>query len=122
MKRLSVALATLCTAALAHAAPGPTNAVIATTLEPQKIHEECLRLEPGEQRRYHWKSDAPVDFNIHYHRGAEVIYPVKRDGMRGDGGTFTAKTAEDYCWMWSARMAPARIEGAITKKNRGQTT
>ena len=115
MKSLLLALAALGAATLAHAAPGSANAVIATTLEPQKIHEECIRLEPGEARRYHWKADAPVDFNIHYHRGADVIYPVKREGMRGDGGTFTAKSAEDYCWMWSARKATAKIEGAITK-------
>jgi hypothetical protein len=53
-----------------------------------------------------------VDFNIHFHRGDEVIYPVRRERMRGDGGMFTAKTGEDYCWMWSAKAA-VKIEGSI---------
>jgi hypothetical protein len=88
---------------------------IDVTIAARKVHEECTRLEPGQSRRWHWKSTAPVDFNIHYHRGEEVFYPVKRDGMRGDGGTFTAKTAEDYCWMWTARDAPTKIEGAIRR-------
>ena len=58
---------------------------------------------------------APVDFNIHYHRGDEVFYPVKRDAMRGDGGTFSAKTGEDYCWMWTARETTTKVEGRIGK-------
>ena len=88
----------------------------AVTLAPGKIHEECLRLDGGTKSKYHWKSNAPVDFNIHYHRDTEVFYPVKRDGMRGDGGTFNAKAAEEYCWMWTARNAPAKVEGRIEAK------
>ncbi len=82
------------------------------TIAAPGIHEECQRVEAGQKRRYHWKASAPVDFNIHYHHGDEVFYPVKRERMRGDGGTFAAKTGEDYCWMWSAK-EPAKIEGRI---------
>jgi hypothetical protein len=89
--------------------------VVEVNLAPRKVHEECARMEAGESRRWHWKSSTPVDFNIHYHRGEEVFYPVKRDGMRGDGGTFTAKTGEDYCWMWTAREAPTKVDGKIAK-------
>jgi hypothetical protein len=88
---------------------------IEVTVSPKAIHEECVRLEAGQSRRWNWKSSMPVDFNIHYHRGEEVFYPVKRDAMRGDGGTFTAKTGEDYCWMWTAKGTATRIEGLIEK-------
>jgi len=76
-------------------------------------HEECVRLESGEARHYYWRASGPVDFNIHFHRGDEVSYPVKREAMRGDGGTFTAKSGEDYCWMWTARDRPVKLEGRI---------
>jgi hypothetical protein len=33
--------------------------------------------------------------------------------MRADGGAFTAKSGEDYCWMWTARDKPAKLEGRI---------
>jgi hypothetical protein len=118
MRRLSLLPALLC-AALASAAAdkaGDQPIAVAFKLEPKKVHEECTRLEAGQSRRWHWKSDAPVDFNIHYHRGEDVFYPVKRDGMRGDGGTFTAKSGEDYCWMWTARNAPTKVDGRIEKK------
>jgi hypothetical protein len=117
MKRL---LAVLCALAAPNAwcdvpdkEVGPV--VVLVELEPGKVHEECMRLEPGETRRYYWKSSAPVDFNIHFHRGAEVSYPVKRERMRGDGGTFTAKSGEEYCWMWTAK-ALVKIEGRIEGK------
>ncbi len=114
MKHLPALLAAIaCPAALA----GPADGALAVdvTLQPKKVHEACARLEPGESRRYHWKSDAPVDFNIHYHRGNEVFFPVRREAMRGDGGTFVAKSGEDYCWMWTARDAPAKIDGRIDR-------
>ena len=82
-------------------------------LAPGADHEECMHLDKGEKRNYSWKSDAPMDFNIHYHQEPKVFYPVKREAMRGDGGTFEAKSAEDYCWMWTARDRKARVEGRI---------
>jgi hypothetical protein len=117
MKRLLALLS--CIPALALAAGPATEAPSAgwkefrATLAPGKIHEECQRVEAGQSRRFSWKSDAPVDFNVHYHRGNDVTFPVKRDAMRGDGGTFTAKDGEDYCWMWTARDKPAKIEGRV---------
>jgi len=85
-------------------------------LEPKAMHEECVKLQAGEKRKYYWKADNAVDFNIHYHDGPEVFYPVKRDGMRGDGGSFAAKIGQDYCWMWTARDKPVKLEGRIESK------
>ena len=116
MNRLPILAAALF-AACAHAAAANTagNADVKVTLEPKKAHEECATLKAGESRKYQWKADVAVDFNIHYHRGKDVFYPVKREMARGHNGTFKAKSAEDYCWMWTARDVPATIEGKITK-------
>jgi hypothetical protein len=115
MKR-PIALLLLLLAAPTFAADPPASGKPFTaTLEPRKMHEECVKLDAGEKRKYYWKSDAAVDFNIHYHEGPEVFYPVKREGMRTDGGTFAAKIAQDYCWMWTARDKAAKLEGKIEK-------
>ncbi|SRR5258706_3733065 len=114
MKRLLALLcAALPAAAFAYPSDSPQARPFSLALEPKGMHEECLRVEAGEKRKYYWKADAPVDFNIHYHRETEVFYPVKREAMRGDGGAFTARTGEDYCWMWTARDKPAKLEGRI---------
>ena|SRR5438105_2058026 len=115
MKRLAFPALLLAAAAAAPCA-GAEQRQVDAALEIAKSHEECQRIEAGQKRKYHWKASAPVDFNIHYHDGPEVLYGVKRDAMRGDGGTFTAKTAQDYCWMWTARNAPAKVEGRIELK------
>ena len=113
------------TFALALLAPAPLLAtpvakdgvqVVDITLEPKKVHEECATLQAGETRKYQWKADVAVDFNIHYHVGKDVFYPVKRDTARGHNGTFKAKTAQDYCWMWTARDVPANVQGTIGGK------
>jgi hypothetical protein len=115
MTRLPALAAALCACAAFAADADKREGPIAVeaSLAPKALHEECMRLEPGDKRGYHWKASAPVDFNVHYHRGDEVFYPVKSEGMRADGGTFVAKIAEDYCWMWSARDKPAKVEGRI---------
>jgi hypothetical protein len=111
MKRLLAALAAL--AAPCSLAAATSWKSLEVALAPRQSHEECMRLEPGEERRYSWKATAPVDFNIHYHDAQDAVYPVKRDGMRGDGGSFKPKAAQEYCWMWTAREKAAKLEGKL---------
>jgi hypothetical protein len=112
MKRLIlIPAALLAFAARAGAPPAPH--AFHVSLEPGMTHEECVHIDRGDKRSYYWRADAPVDFNVHYHRGDRPIYPLKRDGMRGDGGTFVAKVAQEYCWMWTARDRPVKLEGGI---------
>ena len=115
MKRLPVLVLLVAARAFAADSPAPQKPFTAT-LQPKALHEECVKLDAGEKRKYYWKSDAAVDFNIHYHEGPEVFFPVKRDAMRGDGGVFTAKIAQDYCWMWTARDKPVKLEGRVETK------
>src|SRR5436190_9388967 len=73
------------------------------TVNPGGVHEECVKLAKDESRRFEWAATAATDFNIHYHDGPEVFYPVKKDGVLKDKGTFSAKIAQEYCWMWTAK-------------------
>ncbi|HEY2628839.1 MAG TPA: hypothetical protein VGI57_06895 [Usitatibacter sp.] len=83
------------------------------TLPARDVHEECMHLNLNDWRKYEWKSDVPVDFNIHYHRGSKVYFPVKKSATKAESATFAAKSGEDYCWMWTGGKAPAMIEGRI---------
>jgi len=84
------------------------------TVSAGGVHEECVKLAKDESRRYQWSSNAAVDFNIHYHEGPEVFYPLKKDSVMKDRGTFKAKIAQEYCWMWTAK-TPAKVEGQLEK-------
>jgi hypothetical protein len=115
MSRLLALLAVLAASCALHAAEttsSSSSSAVATTLEPGKPYEACMSLGAGDKRRWYWKADGPVDFNISFHDGDTVSYAVKRDRMRGDGGTFAAKAAHDYCWSWRASK-PTRLEAKI---------
>ena len=116
MKRLAVAFVLAVLPAVAADAPQDSWKTFDVKLEAGGMHEECMTVDATDKRRYQWKADGPVDFNVHFHKGNSVSYPVKREGMRGDGGVFTPKTREDYCWMWTARDKPVKLEGRIELK------
>jgi hypothetical protein len=66
-----------------------------------KVHEECFRLETGRRVRYNFSMDRPGEFNLHYHKGNDVFYPVRSERVSEQKGDFVAATAEEYCLMWT---------------------
>jgi hypothetical protein len=113
MRLAAIALALLAPACLAASTAdgqGPRN--FTHELKPGGIAEECLRMEAGKSRAFDWRSDGPLDFNIHFHQGDKVTYPVKLNGQDKGAGRFTAKAGEDYCWMWTAKR-PTKLSGTL---------
>jgi hypothetical protein len=68
--------------------------------------------------RYRFRSTSPVDFNIHFHRGKDVFYPIRQTGVTEVNGTFRADAADDYCLMWEQRQGAAEIQGHIERVRR----
>jgi hypothetical protein len=113
MRIATLVLALVIPAAFA-AAPADGGKARAFTheLKPGGIAEECLHLAAGKSRTFDWTADGPLDFNIHFHHGDNVTYPVKLNGQSKGNGKFTAKAGEDYCWMWTARR-PTKLTGTL---------
>ena len=85
---------------------------LAIDVQTGKAAEECFQLAAGERVEYQFESSVPLDFNLHTHRGNEVVMPVRSERTRGHSGIFTSPQREDYCMMWTNRGAvPARITG-----------
>ena len=83
-------------------------------LEAGKSAEECVTLEAAAQIAWRFESSATVDFNIHYHRGRDVVSPVERPRTQGDSGTLSAPVAESYCLMWTNTGGiPAFVSGEL---------
>ena len=82
-------------------------------LPPYKVHEECLRLEPGDRVDFTFDSTEPVDFNLHYHEGKTVVMPLVREKTRGDAAVFAPQVAQDYCLMWETGPAGAMIDYSV---------
>ena len=64
---------------------------------------------------YAFESSAPVDFNIHFHRGKEVVYPVKADAIPRMDDRFTAPSTEEFCLMWTNRtLEMVTVKGTLS--------
>jgi hypothetical protein len=73
--------------------------------------EVCGRLPRGALVRWSFQSEAPLDFNIHYHEGPKVVMPERRDGASAATGTLLAPVAQNYCWMWTR---PGSVDSPLT--------
>lgn len=81
-----------------------------------KFDEHCLKIDAGRAVSYRFTASGPVDFNIHHHRGKDVLYPVRRDAVARAEGEFRAPASEDYCLMWTNKtQATVRVEGEIRR-------
>ena len=75
-----------------------------------------MKLSAGESIRYVFESSAPVEFNIHFHRGDSIEYPVKRDSVVQADDRFIARSAEEYCLMWTNRsLQIVTVKGALSR-------
>lgn len=105
------------------AASMPAHAEIAQTrldltVAPGGFDEHCLRIDAAQLLIFSFEADAVVDFNIHAHRGNEVIYPVRRAAIRQiEAGRFQPAATDDYCLMWENRGTTAvRISGRVARQ------
>ena len=52
-----------------------------TTMQvaPGKFAEVCGQLAKDQSVVWSFKADQPMNFNIHYHEGKQVVFPAKQD-------------------------------------------
>ncbi len=113
------ALRTALMAAILMAGPAHATAeqALRMSIAPGKFDEHCLKIEAGRAIAYRFEASAPVDFNIHYHRGKDVLYPVKREATRQFASTFRAESTDEYCLMWENKGAAAvTVEGRVDRR------
>lgn len=74
---------------------------------PGKFLEVCGSLTAGQRVTWSFDAAAPLDFNVHYHVGKDVVYPAKLAQTARAADTLVAAIPQDYCWMWTNRGAAA---------------
>lgn len=70
-------------------------------IEPGRFLEVCGKLEAGQAVRWSFEAGAPMDFNIHYHVGKDVVYPAQLRQVAQAQDRLAVATAQDFCWMWT---------------------
>ncbi|HEY6134597.1 MAG TPA: hypothetical protein VIW70_11510 [Rubrivivax sp.] len=78
---------------------------------PGKFAEVCGKLPAGINVAWSFEASAPLDFNLHYHVGKDVVYPAKLGAVAIAKDTLATKIDQDYCWMWSNKSTtPATLQ------------
>jgi len=72
-----------------------------SSIEAGKVHEVCMKLAEGQSMKYSFKSASSMNFNIHYHEGEKVSFPVEEYLTDSADGTFNSTAEHGYCMMWT---------------------
>jgi hypothetical protein len=70
-------------------------------VNPGEVHELCVPLSFGQKLEYGFVSRRAMNFNIHYHEGDDVVYPVEEHLTRTKNEIFTAMADQTHCLMWT---------------------
>lgn len=73
------------------------------------VAEKCIVLSAGQAIGYAFETTDPLDFDIHYHRGEVVEYPVKNARVLRAADRFTAPVTAEYCLTWTSSFGYAVI-------------
>lgn len=81
------------------------------SVAPGKFAEVCGKLPAGVKVRWNFEAGTPLDFNVHYDIGKEVVYAVKPIALAAATDTLATEIEQDYCWLWRNRSAaPATLK------------
>lgn len=87
------------------------------SISPGGFVELCGRLASGTKVRWQFEAGAPTSFNIHYHKGKAVLFPVKEESSLRSEGRLDVASDQDYCWMWTNHSAVSvPVEVQLTKE------
>ena len=70
-------------------------------IKPRAFVEVCGELSAPASVAWTFTASQQLDFNVHYHVGKEVVYPVKPSPLQSGGGTLNVTVHQHYCWMWA---------------------
>jgi hypothetical protein len=75
-----------------------------------QVHETCNELPAGDVLSYQYTGSSVSLFNIHYHDGKNIIYPVPDELAFRRNSSLTTGSAQNYCLMWkNIRSTPVTI-------------
>lgn len=81
---------------------------ITVKIKPGRISEKCIQTLPNQIIEYSFNCSKPISFNIHYHRGGKVVYPVSEKDILTSEGALNCQEAlaepsdkpQYFCLMW----------------------
>lgn len=91
-----VAAAILSCSSNAHASEN-----MSLNLRPGEVHESCHDLATGKKLGYQYTGSSVTLFNIHYHKGKNIVYPVPDELAFRKNSSLITDSTQNYCLMWT---------------------
>ena len=86
------------------------------TIAPGKSVDLCGRLPAGLKVSWDFAAGAPLDFNLHYHAGKDVVFPSKLNAVTKASDILQTRIEQDYCWMWTNKAGkPATLSVTLQR-------
>ncbi|MEO6280177.1 hypothetical protein [Roseateles sp.] len=83
---------------------------------PGKFVEICSKLSKGQVLPWSFKSDQPMQFNIHYHEDKKVEFPAKLQSATSAEAHLDVPADQHYCWMWANKgSSEVRLSFSVQK-------
>ena len=83
-------------------------------LAPGKMHESCHPMASEDVMHFTFSASSEIVFNIHYHVGRAVHYPVPDQQVMQMKDKFTAILPKTYCLTWKNRQeSPASLAYSV---------
>ena len=73
---------------------------VLVTTHQNDIGEICPEMNAGQTLSFDFKSNNEVEFNLHYHEGENVNYPIEPHKVTSLKKSFEAPIKQTYCLMW----------------------
>lgn len=87
-----------------------------TSVAPGKSIEICSKLTKGQMLPWSFKSDQPMQFNIHYHEDKKVEFPAKLQSATSADARLEVPVDQHYCWMWANKgSSEAKLSFSVQK-------
>ncbi|PXF63140.1 energy transducer TonB [Kangiella spongicola] len=84
---------------------------VLVTTHQNDIGEICPEMNAGQTLSFDFKSNNEVEFNLHYHEGEKVSYPIEPHKVTSLQQSFEAPIKQTYCLMWKGLSEePAKIK------------
>lgn len=64
------------------------------------MREVCVKFAAGDRVQYRFESGQDVQFDIHYHPEAGILFKERKDAVKQLSGEFTSDAAQLYCFTW----------------------
>ena len=69
--------------------------------------EVCDKLPAGTKVGWKFEASSALDFDIHYHVGKEVTFPIKLSAVSRAQDTLDTRIEQVYCWTWRNKSSAA---------------